>query len=205
MTCSVNYHESLEVCFLEIQMLPDFLMQAAIQVKSALVQRDEKLVLAESCTGGLAATLMTSLPGISEYFCGSAVVYRWDTKMKWLGVQRETLDEYTDVSLETAREMAVGVLRQTPEATLSASITGHLGPDAPIDQDGIICISLARSDTDETQTGAEWILAESYQCDDLLTSLDLNTQTDQELTLRQQRQLAAAHQFLNLIAATIEP
>lgn len=185
-------------------MLPDYLMQAAMQVKSALVQYDQKLVLAESCTGGLVATLMTSMPGISEYFCGSAVVYRWDTKMKWLGVQRETLDEYTDVSLETAREMAVGVLRQTPEATLSASITGHLGPDAPVHQDGVICIGLARFNTAETQIGSELVLTESYQCDDLLTRLDLNAKADQRLTLRQQRQLAAAHQLLNLIAATIE-
>ncbi|QDT91411.1 CinA family protein [Gimesia algae] len=186
-------------------MLPEYLMQVARQVKSALVQHDQRLVLAESCTGGLVATLMTSIPGISEHFCGSAVVYRWDTKMKWLGVQQETLDKYTDVSIETAREMAMGVLKQTPEATLSASITGHLGPDAPAYQDGVICIGLARIGREVARSESELIQAESYQCDELLTRLDLGAKTDLHWTRRQQRQFAAAHQLLNLISATAEP
>lgn len=186
-------------------MLPEYLMQAAMQVKSSLEQHDQKLVLAESCTGGLIATLMTSMPGISEYFCGSAVVYRWDTKKKWLGVQQETLDKYTDVSIETAREMAVGVLKQTPEATLSASITGHLGPDAPAHQDGVICIGLARISREMARTESELILAENYQCDELITRLDLGANIDQQWTLRQQRQIAAAQQLLNLISANAKP
>lgn len=182
-------------------MFSEYLMQAAFQVKSALVQNNQKLVLAESCTGGLVATLMTSIPGISEHFCGSAVVYRWDTKMKWLGVQKQTLDEYTDVSVETAREMALGVLNQTPEATLSASITGHLGPDAPVLQDGIICIGLARITGEGPQMRSELISVESYQCDEILAELDLGSDSKQPLTFRQQRQIAAAYQLLTLIAS----
>ncbi|MCA9019339.1 MAG: nicotinamide-nucleotide amidohydrolase family protein [Planctomycetaceae bacterium] len=180
-------------------MLPENLMQAAMQVKSALAEHDQKLVLAESCTGGLVATLMTSLPGISEYFCGSAVVYRWDTKMKWLGVQQKTLDQYTDVSIETAREMALGVLHQTPEATLSASITGHLGPDAPAHQDGIVCIGLARINRREHQIESELIFAESFQTDELSAQMDLSSPDNCLLTLRQKRQIAAAHRLLGLI------
>jgi len=49
-------------------MLPEFLMQAATEVKTALTLQDEKLVIAESCTGGVVATLLTSLPGISDSF-----------------------------------------------------------------------------------------------------------------------------------------
>ncbi|WP_339728672.1 nicotinamide-nucleotide amidohydrolase family protein [uncultured Gimesia sp.] len=186
-------------------MLPEFLVQAAIQVKEALILRGQRLVIAESCTGGLVATLLTSLPGISEYFCGSAVVYRWDTKMKWLGVQPETLEKYTDVSVETAREMALGVLRQTPEASVAASITGHLGPDAPRQQDGMICIAVAFRTASGLDSPPELFTVESFQCDTLIEEIPLDFQPAADFTLRHHRQLAAARQMLKLILTALEP
>lgn len=185
-------------------MLPEFLMQAATEVKTALTLQDEKLVIAESCTGGLVATLLTSLPGISDFFCGSAVVYRWDTKMKWLGVQAETLEKYTDVSVETAREMALGVLNQTPEASLAASITGHLGPNAPEDQDGLICIAVARRVSLDLHSPPELMTVESFQTDTLMDEFQVESKLSQELTLRQRRQLAAARQMLKRILNALE-
>lgn len=185
-------------------MLPDFLMQAANEVKTALALHDEKLVIAESCTGGLVATLMTSLPGISEFFCGSTVVYRWDTKMKWLGVLPETLEKYTDVSRETAAEMALGVLKQTPEASLSASITGHLGPNAPQHQDGLICIGVARRKLGNSDDVPELLSVESFQTDALITKSPMEINPDWRLTPRQLRQLAAARQMLTLILAALK-
>ncbi len=185
-------------------MLPEFLMEAATEVKTALTLQDKKLVLAESCTGGLLATLLTSLPGISDFFCGSAVVYRWDTKMKWLGVQPETLEKYTDVSRETAREMALGVLRQTPEATLAASITGHLGPNAPAPQDGLICIAVAGRTSSDLHSPPEVIYDASFQCDSLIDAFQLADQFSPELSLRQHRQLAAAHQVFKLVLNALE-
>ncbi|WP_298868506.1 CinA family protein [uncultured Gimesia sp.] len=185
-------------------MLPEFLMQAATKVKTALMLKDEKLVIAESCTGGLLATLLTSLPGISDFFCGSAVVYRWDTKMKWLGVQPETLEKYTDVSCETAREMALGVLNQTPEASLAASISGHLGPNAPKHQDGLICIAIARRRSPDLHSPPELMTVESFECDTLIDELQLAGNFSPELTLRQRRQLAAAFQLLQMILNTLE-
>ena len=186
-------------------MLPDFLIQSATDVKAALTLQGQRLVTAESCTGGLVATALTSLPGISEYFCGSAVVYRWDTKMKWLGVKPETLDEYTDVSVETAQEMALGVLQQTPEASLSASITGHLGPDAPESQDGLICIAVARRKVPGLSSPPELFTVKSFKCDDLIQQQPLELPPDLDLVLRQQRQLAAARQMLSLILSGLEP
>ena len=186
-------------------MLPEFLMQAATDVKAAPASQNEKLVISESCTGGLVATLLTSLPGISDFFCGSAVVYRWDTKMKWLGVQPETLEKYTDVSRETAREMALGVLNQTPEATLAASITGHLGPNAPTHQDGLICIAMARRIITELHNPPDLITVESFQSDTLIDEFSIESHlAGQELTLRQQRQLAAARQLLKLVLNALE-
>lgn len=186
-------------------MLPEFLIQAATEVKEALTHQGQKLVIAESCTGGLVAALLTSLPGISDLFCGSAVVYRWDTKMKWLGVNSETLEKYTDVSRETAREMALGVLKQTPEAALAASITGHLGPDAPQEQDGVICIAVARRTSPDLDSPPELVIVEAFQCDALMEEIPLDFQPNTDLTLRQRRQLAAARQMLRLIVAALEP
>lgn len=185
-------------------MFPEFLIRSAEEVKTALTLRDRKLVLAESCTGGLAATLLTSLPGISDYFCGSAVVYRWDTKMKWLGVQAETLEKYTDVSRETAREMALGVLRQTPEANISAAITGHLGPNAPESQDGLVCIAVARRGSTDLSVSPELVSLEALQSDTLITAGPVHSYPAEGLSRRQCRQLAAADQLLKMVTAALE-
>tara|TARA_R110002095_G_scaffold198077_2_gene177461 strand:- start:4400 stop:4960 length:561 start_codon:yes stop_codon:yes gene_type:complete len=185
-------------------MLPEFLMQAATDVKTVLVSQNKKLVITESCTGGLVATLLTSLPGISDYFCGSAVVYRWDTKMKWLGVQPETLAKYTDVSRETAREMALGVLNQTPEASLAASITGHLGPNAPAQQDGLICIAVAQRISTDLHSPPELMIVESFRSDQLIEEFPFENPPGQELTLRQRRQLAASRQMLKLVLNVLQ-
>lgn len=97
-----------------------------------------KIVFAESCTGGLIAAALARIPGVSHFHCGSAVVYRLDTKTKWLGVPSEMLIDPGPVSEPVARAMAQGVLAVSPEADIAATITGHLGPGAPPDQDGRI-------------------------------------------------------------------
>ena len=88
----------------------------------------QRLVLAESCTGGLLASFLSEIPGVSDWFCGSQVVYRDESKASWLRVKRSTLKKHTAVSRETAREMCEGILMATPEAQVGAAITGYLGP-----------------------------------------------------------------------------
>ncbi len=105
---------------------------------------DCKVVFAESCTAGLVAATLGKQPGISKYLCGSAVTYREDTKQQWLGVRTATLRKYTAVSSQAAIEMARGVLRITPEAQWGVSVTGHLGPDAPPELDGVVYVAIAR-------------------------------------------------------------
>lgn len=110
---------------------------------SVLLERNsERLVLAESCTGGLIAAQLTEVPGISKHFCGSHVTYREDSKTKWLGVKTSTLKKFSAVSAEVAEEMVQGALRKTPEASISASVTGYLGPTG--NQIGLIYISVLR-------------------------------------------------------------
>lgn len=113
--------------------------QVAVQMRELRV----RLVCAESCTGGLVAATITSIPGASEWFCGSAVTYRDETKAEWLGVNRGSLENQTAVSQEVAQEMVLGVLRRTPEADIGLSITGHLGPGAPTQLDGIVFLAFS--------------------------------------------------------------
>lgn len=116
----------------------------AQSVQQCLVDLDEKLVMAESCTGGELASTLTRLPGISKNLCGSFVTYRPSAKLKWLGVQPRTINRYTAESEECVREMALGAIQTMPEASWSIAVVGHLGPDAPKDDDGMIYICIVR-------------------------------------------------------------
>lgn len=98
------------------------------EVAALLRSGHERLVLAESCTGGLLAAAMTEIPGISEYFCGSLVVYRERSKRDWLGVGATTLKKHSAVSPHVAVAMVRGALKRTPEATIAGAVTGYLGP-----------------------------------------------------------------------------
>lgn len=116
----------------------------AKEVVKHLTSMGEKIVLAESCTGGMVSACMASVPGVSNYFCGSFVTYRPRSKRKWLDVAKKTIDRCTTESDEVAGEMAVGALEKTPEAQWSAAVVGHLGPDSPEEKDGMIHLCIAR-------------------------------------------------------------
>ena len=115
----------------------------ARQLAQLLAERDLMIVFAESCTAGLAAATLAQVPGVSAHLCGSVVTYRPTTKHVWLDVSEDDLQQYTAESEPVARQMALGVLRNTPEADLAVSITGHLGPGAPPAADGIVYIGVA--------------------------------------------------------------
>ena len=93
------------------QRIPEYTTVREQGIHQALAEelKDRQLVMcaAESCTGGLIGKLMTDYPG-SLLFKGSCVTYWNEAKEHILGVKKETLDKYTAVSAETAREMAEG-------------------------------------------------------------------------------------------------
>ncbi|MFO1045788.1 MAG: CinA family protein [Planctomycetaceae bacterium] len=126
--------------------MPQPLHSLANEIASLLKETRTRVVFAESCTAGLVAATLSRVPGISEFHCGSSVVYRLDTKSRWLGIDPELLVDPGPgpVSEIVARHMATGVLERTPEASFSAAITGHLGPNAPIHQDGLVFIGIAQ-------------------------------------------------------------
>ncbi|MBI4351509.1 MAG: nicotinamide-nucleotide amidohydrolase family protein [Elusimicrobia bacterium] len=86
------------------------------------------LAAAESCTGGLAAKLITDVPGSSAYFLGGAVAYSDRAKKKLLGVKPGTLKQNGAVSAGCAREMAAGA-RKVFGSDYAFSVTGIAGPD----------------------------------------------------------------------------
>ncbi len=92
------------------------------------------IAVAESCTGGLASSLLTSLPGSSEYMLGGVVSYAVSVKKSILGVTDDTVLNYGVVSEECASEMADGV-RKVTGADYSFSITGVAGPDKSENKD----------------------------------------------------------------------
>ena len=81
------------------------------------------LSLAESCTGGEIAHLITTVPGSSEYFLGSVTSYALDIKVRILGVSPETVESCGIVSSAVAAEMTEGVRRLTG-STYALSTTG---------------------------------------------------------------------------------
>lgn len=115
---------------------------AATLVKQ-LAKRKAKIVFAESCTGGLASGELTKIPGVSAHHCGGMVVYREETKQQYLGISAKLLKEKGAVSAEVAQSMALNVLQKTPEATIAAAVTGHLGPNAPEELDGVVYLASA--------------------------------------------------------------
>jgi nicotinamide-nucleotide amidase len=90
-------------------------------------RRGWTLATAESCTGGMVAARLTSVPGSSEVFVGSVVAYADEVKKRELGVAGETLERFGAVSAETAVEMASGA-RTRLHADVAVSVTGIAGP-----------------------------------------------------------------------------
>jgi nicotinamide-nucleotide amidase len=106
------------------------------------------LACAESLTGGSVGARITSVPGTSDVFLGSAVVYTENAKRDLLGVSRETIDGPGVVSEACAREMAAGA-RRVFGADIGLSLTGAAGPQGHAGADpGTVWVAL---DTDEIQ------------------------------------------------------
>lgn len=97
-------------------------------VGQALRQHRATLAVAESCTGGLLAERITSVPGSSNYFQGGFITYTNRMKVELLGVSEERLARHGAVSPEIADAMAIGARRRTG-ATFALSITGVAGPE----------------------------------------------------------------------------
>ena len=112
-------------------------------VARLLVERGLKLAIAESCTGGLVASRLVSIPGASTFLDRAFVTYSNRAKVDELGVSEATLASHGAVSEETAREMARGALAAA-HADVAIAVTGVAGPaggipDKPV---GLVCFAI---------------------------------------------------------------
>jgi nicotinamide-nucleotide amidase len=106
----------------------DDLTRLAAKLGTVLKSKNAMLTLAESCTGGMAAEVITRVAGSSAWFERGFVTYSNAAKSEMLGVSSETINQFGAVSEETAREMALGALKHS-HADFAISITGIAGPD----------------------------------------------------------------------------
>lgn len=95
---------------------------------NTLLEKQMKLVCAESCTGGMLAAIMTHRAGASKVFDRGYVTYSNESKQELLGVSANILKTYGAVSSECALAMAQGALEKS-QADIAISITGIAGPD----------------------------------------------------------------------------
>ncbi len=113
----------------------------------------EKLVTAESCTGGWAAQVVTSVAGSSDWFERGFVTYSNDAKQELLGVRQSTLKKHGAVSEATAIEMAQGALARS-KGTVALAVTGVAGPagGSPEKPVGMVCFAWARKKSLKSET-----------------------------------------------------
>lgn len=115
----------------------------AEEVHTLLVEQQQTLAIAESCTGGMLTSQLVDFAGSSDYLLGGLVTYANATKESILGVATDTLAARGAVSLETAAEMAIGARRQLG-SHFALATTGIAGPDGGTDDKpvGLVVIAL---------------------------------------------------------------
>ncbi len=111
--------------------------------------RQATLAVAESCTGGLVAQRITSVPGSSRSFLGGAVVYSNQLKIAFANVSPDLIAQYGAVSEEVAKALASGI-RQRTGATIGLGITGIAGPTGGTDTKPVGLVYIAVSDAQKT-------------------------------------------------------
>ena len=103
------------------------LVERAQKLVLDAAKRELKIATAESCTGGLIAGLLTSVPGSSAVVERGLVTYSNEAKIEMLGVPEEMIATHGAVSSEVAQSMATGAL-QNSRADISVAVTGIAGP-----------------------------------------------------------------------------
>jgi nicotinamide-nucleotide amidase len=112
--------------------------------------RQFTLAVAESCTGGMVAERITSVPGSSRSFLGGAIVYADSLKHAFAGVSPELIAQHGAVSAEVAKALAHGIRLRTG-ATLGLGITGIAGPTGATEEKPVGLVYIAVSDATKNE------------------------------------------------------
>jgi len=131
---------------LNIKLLP--IRSLRVSIIKYLTAKNKTLSCAESCTGGLIASKLTSVPGASAVIEGTMVTYSNRIKMKWLNVKKETLEKFGAVSKECVLEMLDGI-EEKSGSNISIAISGIAGPTGGTDEKpvGTVYIGIKNGDT----------------------------------------------------------
>jgi nicotinamide-nucleotide amidase len=123
--------------------LPDEVDRCARKLLERACDRDVSIATAESCTGGLLASLLTDVEGASHAFERGFVVYTNEAKAEMLGIPLALIEDAGAVSEVVARAMAEGAL-EASGADIALSTTGFAGRGAPEDEPGLVHFGCAR-------------------------------------------------------------
>ena len=134
--------------------LPRELDQKADRLMRRLCAADLKVATAESCTGGLLASLLTDIEGAGHGFDRGFVTYELQAKQDLLGLTPEMTDRNDAVTAGVARAMAEGAL-QNSKSDIALSVTGFAGPAGDGKEEGLVHFGCARR-------GQETILREEH-------------------------------------------
>ncbi len=121
-------------------------------VGEKLAQQKKTIAVAESCTGGWLAKLLTDVPGASRYFTGGWVTYSDNAKTEELGIPADLIEEYGAVSEQVAKAMAQGA-RENAGTDFAIGITGIAGPTGGSEQKpvGLVYVSIDSDNGCETK------------------------------------------------------
>jgi nicotinamide-nucleotide amidase len=123
--------------------LPDALDRKADALMKALCKAQLKVATAESCTGGLLASLLTDVEGAGHGFDRGFVTYEAKAKQQLLGLPVDLINRNDAVTSAVAHAMAEGAL-QNSEADIALSVTGFAGPGGPNSEEGLVHFACAR-------------------------------------------------------------
>lgn len=123
--------------------LPAEVEEGARKLLERACKQDLTIATAESCTGGLLASLLTDVEGASHAFERGFVVYTNEAKSELLGIPLDLIERENAVSEPVARAMAEGALQQS-RADIALSVTGFAGRGGPDDEPGLVHFGCAR-------------------------------------------------------------
>ena len=108
-----------------------------------LCDKGLRVATAESCTGGLLASLLTDIEGAGHGFDRGFVCYNGEAKRELLGLPRGMVDENDAVNAAVAQALAEGALARC-KADIALSATGFAGPAGPGNEEGLVFMACAR-------------------------------------------------------------
>lgn len=141
-------------------LLPQQVVDLARRVVEENRAAGRRIVLAESCTGGLVAAALTEIPGSSAVLDRAFVTYSNEAKKETLGVAGDVIDAFGAVSIACVYAMAQGALEHS-DADVAVAVSGIAGPEGGSEQKPVGTVVFARATRSAEDREAESRLFEA--------------------------------------------